>query len=124
MNICKKSLNLISSLKYPDLIKLGYGSAESIWISNLGKELSKKQNKKIFINEYNNIKKSKIETLTTNDKFYSSGFQTLGNQLMLYNFSKPNEYSKLLEYNNSNDKSNTNQLLKLLTIIENNKKIF
>jgi hypothetical protein len=51
------------------------------------------------------------------NNFYLNGFQDLGNELLIYNFSKPYEHKILQEFNIKNNKKDNLELIKLLKII-------
>lgn len=162
--VSKKSFNLIGNLTKTNLVKLGYSNAEAKWIKNLGKELTKSNNKKIFFTKnekfipYNSINdkikkicvesdghtngtkiytQTIIKSILLNGldtwkincvhlnynviftRFYLYGFHNFAHELMLYNFSTPEEQNVLQNFNKNNDdkKSETLELKKLLEII-------
>lgn len=49
--------------------------------------------------------------------FYFPGYQHFAKELIMYNFSNPEEYKILLEFNKKNDKSNPKEIAKLLRVL-------
>lgn len=82
----------------------------------------------IIKNNYQNWSKYSIHLNynTIFKYFYSCGFYNLGNEILLYNFTKSTEYEALKYVRNKNEKRkeiNVNELAILVKIIEQSKKI-